>query len=399
MIWLMVVIGVAVAAFGATAGAALVTVSRVELTRAVSRRLRGGAPSLSWLNQIDYYLTAASATTSLGVLLVGAVIPAILASAGAGTPRLIVVLALLAVPLVLITAYLVPRWLTHPRAESVAERVIPLLRPWSRVLGLLLPARVATRPTDFRAIWREGAAVGLRADDEMAMVGGVMAFSVRPVREVMTPRTEIVAIEENSPLEDIRLVFAQSGYSRLPVFRGTLDEIVGMVHAFDLFKLEPGDPLPVRSVAVTPGSRSCGDLLLDMQRERRHLAVVLDEFGGTLGIVTLEDLLEELVGEIFDEHDDAVRPDAAAGPALVETDGNLPREAVEERFGVVLPAGRSTTVAGLLVEWAGRIPITGERFTIGGLEFDVLQASPTRIERLVIRPDTAPAVSLRPGTQ
>ncbi len=397
MIWIVVAIGVAVAAFGATAGAALVTVSRTELIRAVSRRLRGGAPSLSWLNQIDYYLTAASATTSLGVLLVGAAVPAILASAGAGTPRLIVALALVAVPLVLITAYLVPRWLTRPRAESVADRVIPVLRPWSRVLGLLLPARVATRPTDFRAIWREGAAVGLRADDEMAMVGGVMAFSVRPVREVMTPRTEIVAIEENAPLEDIRLVFAQSGYSRLPVFRGTLDEIVGMVHAFDLFKLEPGDPLPVRPVSVTPGSRSCGDLLLDMQRERRHLAVVLDEFGGSLGIATLEDLLEELVGEIFDEHDDEVRIATTSGPVLIETDGNLPLDALEERFGVSLPAGRSTTVAGLLVEWAGRIPNAGERFTVRGLEFDVLQASPTRIERLVIRPDSIRAVPLPPG--
>jgi putative hemolysin len=399
MIWLALAIGVAVAAFGATAGAALLMVSRTELTRAVGRRLRGAAPSLAWLNQIDYYLTAASATTSLGVLLIGAVIPAVLASAGAGTPRLVVILALLAVPLVLITAYLVPRWLTRLRAESVADRVIPVLRPWSHLLGLLLPARVATRPTDFRAIWREGAAVGLRVDDEMAMVGGVMAFSVRPVREVMTPRTEIVAIEENAPLEDIRLVFAQSGYSRLPVFRGTLDEIVGMVHAFDLFKLEPGDPLPVRPVAVTPGSRSCGDLLLDMQRERRHLAVVLDEFGGSLGIATLEDLLEELVGEIFDEHDEEVRDATVPVTVLIETDGNLPLEAVEERFGVSLPSGRSTTVAGLLVEWAGRIPNAGERFTLRGLEFDVLQATPTRIERLVIRSDSARTVPLQPGTQ
>ena len=99
-----------------------------------------------------------------------------------------------------------------------------------------------------------------------------MAFSVRPVREVMTPRTDIVAVDESAALEDIRMVFAQSGYSRIPVYRGTLDDIVGMLHAFDLFKLRPGDPLPVRPVAVTPASRSCGDLLLDMQRERRHLA-------------------------------------------------------------------------------------------------------------------------------
>jgi putative hemolysin len=392
MIWLAIAVGLAVAAFGATAGAALITVSRAELTRAVSRRLRGATPSLAWLSRVDNYLTAASATTSLGVLLVGAALPGLFT--GSGAPRVVVVLAVIGVPLVLFAAYLVPRWLTQPRAETVADRVIPLLRPWARVLGLLLPARTATRPTDLRSIWREGAAVGLRADDELFLVGGVMAFSVRPVREVMTPRTDIVAIDEHAALEDIRTVFAQSGYSRIPVFRETLDDIIGMLHAFDLFKLRPGDPLPVRPVAVTPASRSCGDLLLDMQRERRHLAVVLDEFGGTLGIATLEDLLEELVGEIYDEHDEEVRAAPAGGPVLFETDGNIPPEAIEERFGIRLPPGRSTTVAGLVAEWAGRIPNAGERFTVRGLEFDVLQASPTRVERLVIRSGASAPVTL-----
>jgi putative hemolysin len=395
MTWLAVILGVALTAFGATAGAALITVSRAELTRAVGRRLRGAASSLAGLAQIDYYLTAASATTSLGVLLLGAAIPGLLA--GSSGPRIVVGVALLAVPLVLFAAYLVPRWLTQPRAETVADRVIPILRPWSRILGLLLPARTATRPTDLRSIWREGAAVGVEGDDELMMVGGVMAFSARPVREVMTPRTDIVAIEENAPLEEIRLVFAGSGYSRIPVIRGTLDDIIGMLHAFDLFKLEPGDPLPVRPVAVTPASRSCGDLLLDMQRERRHLSVVLDEFGGTLGIATLEDLLEELVGEIYDEHDEEVRPSTTAVSALFETDGNVSIQAIEERFAVSLPPGRSTTVGGLLVEWAGRIPNAGERFLVQGLEFDVVQASPTRIERLFIRSGPTPVVPLLSG--
>jgi putative hemolysin len=392
MIWLAIALGVVLTVFGATAGAALITVSRTELTRAVGRRLRGAAASLAGLAQIDRYLTAASATTSLGVLLLGASVPGLLSGSA---PRSLVALVLVAVPLVLFAAYLVPRWLTQPRAETVAGRVTPILRPWSRVLGLLLPARTATRPTDLRSIWREGAAVGDQ-DDELMMVGGVMAFSSRPVREVMTPRTEIVAIEENAPLEEIRLVFAGSGYSRIPVIRGTLDDIIGMLHAFDLFKLEPGDPLPVRPVAVTPASRSCGDLLLDMQRERRHLSVVLDEFGGTLGIATLEDLLEELVGEIFDEHDEEVRTTATPTPTLFETDGNVSIQAIEERFGVSLPAGRSTTVGGLLVEWAGRIPNAGERFLVHGLEFDVLQASPTRIERLLIRSGSTTAVPLAP---
>jgi magnesium and cobalt exporter, CNNM family len=396
MTWLAVLLGVVLTAFGATAGAALITVSRAELTRAVGRRLRGGPASLSGLAQIDYYLTAASATTSLGVLLLGAAVPGLLA--GSSAPRFVVGVALLAVPLVLFAAYLVPRWLTQPRAETVAERVIPILRPWSRVLGLLLPARTATRPNDLRAIWREGAAVGLEDDGELVMVGGVMAFSARAVREVMTPRTDIVAIEEDAPLDEIRLVFAGSGYSRIPVIRGNLDEIIGMLHAFDLFKLAPGDPLPVRPVAVTPASRTCGDLLLDMQRERRHLAVVLDEFGGTLGIATLEDLLEELVGEIFDEHDEEVRSAQPTTPTIFETDGNFSLQGVQERFGIVLPATHSTTVGGLLVELAGRIPNAGERFSLRGLEFDVVQASPNRIERLLIRADPTPAITLNPGS-
>jgi CBS domain containing-hemolysin-like protein len=395
MIWVAILLGVVLTAFGATAGAALITVSRAELTRAVGRRLKGAAASLAGLAQIDKYLTAASATTSLGVLLLGASVPALLA--GTSAPRVLVAFVLLAVPLVLFAAYLVPRWLTQPRAESVAARVTPILQPWSKVLSLLLPARTATRPTDLRSIWREGAAVGVEDDDELMMVGGVMAFSSRPVREVMTPRTDIVAIEENAPLEEIRLVFAGSGYSRIPVIRGTLDDIIGMLHAFDLFKLEPGDPLPVRPVAVTPASRSCGDLLLDMQRERRHLAIVLDEFGGTLGIATLEDLLEELVGEIYDEHDEEVQSAPAAMPTLFETDGNVSVQAIEERFGVSLPAGRSTTIGGLLVEWAGRIPNAGERFYVQGLEFDVVQASLTRIERLLIRSGATSAVQLFPS--
>jgi len=157
------------------------------------------------------------------------------------------------------------------------------------------------------------------------------------------------------------------------------------VHAFDLFRLMPGDPLPIRSVAVAPAGRPCGDVLLDMQRERRHLAVVLDEFGGTLGIVTLEDLLQALVGEIVDE--DVPPPPASVppGPELLEAEGGTPVQDIEEHFGVGFPPGQATTLGGRLVELAGRFPLTGERFLIGGLELDVLHASATRVERVLVR--------------
>ena len=394
MIWLIFSAGLLLAIFGAVAGTALVSLSRLELTRAVAAQLKGAAGSITWLAEMEQYLSVTATLTALGVVVVGAAIPAMFT--GFTLAALALLLVLVAVPSVILAGYLIPRWLVRPRAVELRNFVVPVLRPLSRAVGLLLPARAVPGAGELRAVWREGAAAGLAADDELIMVGGVMTFTERPVREVMTPRTDLVAVSEEDTLEDIAQVFAQSGYSRLPVYRGTLDEIVGMLHAFDLFKLKPGDRLPVRPVAIAPASRTCGDLLLDMQRERRHLAVVLDEFGGTLGIVTLEDLLEQLVGEIFDEHDGHAGRDAGAGPLVFEADGSTPIAGIEERFEISLPKARTSTAAGLLAELAGRIPQPGERFLIRGLEFDVLQASPTRVERVIVRRGPPTPVVLAP---
>ncbi len=394
MIWLAFAVGALLALGGAAVGAGLVALGRLELTRAASRRLRGDQVPSPWLGRIDRYLAAASATMSLGIVLLGAVLPAL----SGGIMRLVIALAALmvALPLVLFSGSVVPGWLERPAVERVARRLGPLLRPWAVLFTPLLPARNPGRIHEIQSVLREGAAEGLRTDQELMMAAGVMTFSDRTAREVMTPRTDIVAIAEDADLGEIHQVFAQSGYTRIPVYRGTLDDIVGMLHAFDLFKLKEGDPLPIRPVTMTPASRRCGDLLLDMQRERRHLGIVLDEFGGTLGLVTLEDLLEELVGEISDEHDE--HPPAGGPPAtqVFETDGATPTAAIEERFGMTFDGGRATTVGGLLTELAGRIPFAGERFVLHDLEFDVLQASPNRVERVVIRPGPVAPTSLPP---
>ena len=142
-----------------------------------------------------------------------------------------------------------------------------------------------------------------------------------------------------------------------------------------------------------PESRAAGDLLLDMQHERRHLAVVLDEFGGTAGIVTLEDLLEALVGEIADEDEVPATP-SAVSPELLELDGAAAPEVVSEHFHVTLPAGEAATFGGLMAELAGRIPKAGERFACAGLEVEVLLASPTRAERLLVRRAGTPIITL-----
>ncbi|MEZ4411801.1 MAG: hemolysin family protein [Gemmatimonadales bacterium] len=393
MIWGVFALGMALTLLGSMAGAALVYVSRAELARAVSRQLRGGSSALAWLSRIESILTAAAATSAFGVILLGAAFPAVFARQGA--VLLAPLIALVAVPFVLFSGYLAPRWLSASRAERVTSIAMPLLEPWARFLGVLLPARRPSRATEFRTLWREGAAVGLRADEDLNTVSGVMAFASRPIREIMTPRTDLIAIPEDATLADIVQVFAQSGYSRIPVYRGTLDEIVGMLHAFDLFKLRPGDPLPVRPVAIAAPGRAAGELFLDMQRERRHLAVVIDEFGGTLGLVSLEDLLEELVGEIYDEHDQVpVSVPSVGGAALADVDGSTPIVDLAAQFDVALPTSGASTIGGLLAGLAGRIPAAGERFIIGGVEIDVVTATATRVERVLVRPGPVALVPL-----
>lgn len=396
MIWAIVILGLAFTLFGATSAAALITSSRTLLAEVVARRLRGGNDSLAWLPPLERDLAAAGVTTTLGIAMLGAVFPGIFD--GATLPRLLLLLLLLAIPFVLLSGYVLPRFLTHRRAARVADRIRPILRPWSAALSAILPAPPLRPEAHITELWRERAAGGTSEDDALLRVGGVISFSERTVREVMTPRTDLVAIPEESSVEEVRAAFVQSGYTRLPIYRGTLDEMVGMVHAFDLFRLQPGDPVPLRPLAVAPASRRCGDVLLDMQRERRHLAVVLDEFGGTLGIVTLEDLLEAMVGEIVDE-DEPPRPATTADPGLLEIDGSAPVAEIEGHFGLALPGGDASTIGGRLVELAGRFPATGERFLVRGLELDVLQASPTRVERLLVRRGSPSATALdRPTT-
>lgn len=384
MIWPLALAGLLITVFGATAAAALISSSRRRLTEVVSRRLRGGADALDWLPILERDLAAASVTTTLGIAMLGAVFPAMFA--GTSLLRFFVLLVVLAIPAVLLSGYVLPRYLTHRRADRVAERVKPVLRPWSRIIAGILPAPSVRPEALITELWRERAAGGGVPDERLIRVGGLIHFSQRVVREVMTARTDLMALPEEASVEEVRQAFLQSGYSRLPVYRGNLDEIVGMVHAFDLFLLRAGDAVPIRPVAVAPASRPCGDLLIDMQRERRHLAVVLDEFGGTLGIVTMEDLLEALVGEIVDEDTGAQSGTKAPdSPDLLDVEGSVSVADIESRFGVELPPGQSTTIGGRLVELAGRFPSSGERFLIRGLEVDVLEATPSRVERVLLR--------------
>jgi putative hemolysin len=185
------------------------------------------------------------------------------------------------------------------------------------------------------------------------------------------------------PAGEAAHLFSQSGYSRYPVYRGSPDEVIGVVHVFDLLRGEAEAPVPVRPALLVPGTTPCGDVLREMQRGHGHLAVVLDEFGGTAGIVTFDDLLRSLVSELFEAPAaECADQDAAA---VAEFPGTAPSAELAERFGVGGGAREVQTIGGLLAQRLGRIPRAGERFVLSGLEFDVLEATATRVERVAVR--------------
>jgi len=381
---LLVLVGVALAAVGATAAVAIVAASRLELTRWVARRLHGADSAATLLSRPGDLASAASALVALGVTMAGVAAPWALAGTGPGVA--VGAEVLLGVPLIGLAAYFFPRAAGRRWPETIVRALVPRLRPAAGVFGRIVRGRLATQRADLTPLFHDAASAGLAREDELEIVTGVMAFADRTVREAMTPRTRVVAAREGATTAELAALLVSSGYTRIPLHRGSLDEIVGMVHAFDVIKAGPGGSVRVRPVAQLPATRRCADALLELRREGRHLAVVLDEYGGTAGVVTLEDLLELLVGEIFDEMDEPRASLSAGTGGVLVLDASHPLAAVAEHFDVVLEAPpRTETVGGYLAWAAGRIPQPGERLVAGGLEFDVLEATASRVVRLVVR--------------
>ena len=390
-----VLLGLALAALGATASVAVLAVSRLELTRWVARKLDGAGAAVTLLSRPGDVVAAADALVAVGVAVAGVSAPWALRTAGLGATLALELV--LGVPTLCLAAYFLPRAAGQRWPQPLVRAIVPRLGPAGALVGRIVRGRVATRRAELAALLRDGTTAGLAGEDELEIVTGVMAFADRVVREVMTPRTRIVAAPEHADASALAALVSSSGFTRIPVYRSSPDEIIGMVHAFDVIKAGPGGTVGLRPVSAIPAARRCADALLDLRRERRHMAVVLDEFGGTAGLITMEDLLEELVGEIFDELDEPRAAPIAPERGVLVVDAAFPLDQLNEHFGVALEAPAKVETAGGYLAWAtGRIPKPGERVVLGGLEFDVLEATPTRLVRLVVR--AAPPV-LDPPTR
>ncbi len=250
-------------------------------------------------------------------------------------------------------------------------------------------------PEELQILVEQAQEGGALKQQDADMLGNVFDFSEKTAREVMTPRTEMIALPEDATLDEVLETVRENGFSRYPVYRESIDDVVGLVLAKDLLAvLSPGGSVGageafvlsavMRPVHVIPGSREVEDVLGDFKRLKEHLAIVLDEYGGTAGLITMEDLLEEIVGEILDEYDepeeDAV--EVRAGETLVP--GSTHIGELNEHFGLSVPENDYNTIGGYVFGVLGRLPQVGDRVVAGGAIFMVREMDGRKIDTLAV---------------
>ena len=295
------------------AATAVRTVSRIWLRHWVERRLAGSTDAEVHHAQPSLLLMSAGTGIAALTLAIG-VVAAAQSPSGMALARTLAAAALL----LLVLGQSLPRAIAHRWAMELVPVLVPALQALSVVLWPVLAlanraARLMARsapaaPDDPREaledLLREGELEGVGEADESAIISGVVEFGITPVGEVMTLRDRIVAVDRTQPPLEISRLVARTARSRIPVIEGDLDHVVGMIHSFDVLERPAAPVARIRRVTFAPPEMPCVDLMRMMLRERRHLAIIRDAAGRTVGLATLEDLVEELVGEIRDEHDD-----------------------------------------------------------------------------------------------
>jgi len=249
-------------------------------------------------------------------------------------------------------------------------------------------------PEEIEMLVHQSLKEGVVEEDEQAMIQGVFELTRTVAREVMTPRPDIVAIQADATAPEILSVVATSGFSRLPVYNESLDDIIGILVVKDLLGSIVAQELDARADHVmreplfVPDTKPVDDLIAELRSRKTHMAIVVDEFGGTDGVVTLEDLLEEIVGEIYDEHDHTEAEVAVDEDGRVHVDGGFSFSDLASRFDLPEPGAHDEydTVAGYVLATLGRIPERGDRVAVGdAAELYVLEVHDRRITRLELR--------------
>jgi magnesium and cobalt transporter len=272
-------------------------------------------------------------------------------------------------------------------SSSVPER-----RSWLDRLGQMLSGEARNRE-DLLDELRTAHANGLLSADTLKMIEGAIAVSDQQVSDVMLPRAQIVAIDVDAPMPDVIATVVESGHSRFPVHGEDRDDILGVLLAKDLLRAFAGATAPqgvrdlLRPAVLIPESKRLNVLLKEFRQSRNHMAIVMDEYGGVAGLVTIEDVLEQIVGEIDDEHDDAEGSStqiAALADGQFRVDALTPIDQFNAHFGSELPDDDYDTIGGLVTDAIGHLPEPGEELTLGNFHFRVAGADARRVHAFTV---------------
>jgi putative hemolysin len=437
VVWdvIIVLVIVLIGGFFASAEMALVSLREGQV-RDLTKHGKRGVRAARLASDPNRFLSAVQIGTTLATLVTGAFGADTLAaflrtwmvgqglSGDVASPLSFAVVTVCITYLTLVLSELAPKRIALQRTVPVAllaapllDRIATLARPVVWLLSVSVNGVVGLLGGDPRAgksamteqeVRELVAGTQTISADERRIVGEVFDAGKRQIREVLLPRTEVEFLDAATNVGEAARIAAGVPYSRLPVYQGSYDNVIGFVHIRDL--LGPGalDRLAsldqvVRPVKFLPISKTVLSALSEMRRERAHLAIVVDEYGGTAGIITLEDLVEELIGDIRDEYDNGEAPATKLRDGEVDVDGLLNLDEFAEQTGIVLPEGPYETVAGYVLAALGELPSAGDTVDVPGYTIAVTEMDGRRIARLRVkplpRPASAPAVPEQTGLE
>ncbi len=268
-----------------------------------------------------------------------------------------------------------------------APRKAPGIR---ELIGSIISGRKKVTGLAIQEIIDAGEEEGLINEEENEMIRSIFEMKNRIVREIMVPRTHMAAVPQDAPIDEILETINRCGHSRIPVYEGTVDNITGLLYAKDLLREWGKDASEIqlarlmRTPFFIPETKDFEELLQDFKRKRVHIAIVMDEYGGTSGLITIEDILEQIVGDIQDEYDTEEEWLVEQSDGAVIVDARLPIEELEERFGIQVERDKFDTVAGLISHLIGRIPGIGEEVESLPLRMTILEADERKIRKVRI---------------
>ena len=411
-LWVTLVILVAFSAFFSASETAFSSLNQIRLKSRADDGDRTAARVLAMSEQYDKLLSTILIGNNI-VNIAAASIGTILFTQMLGAERGATVSTIVLTIIVLIFGEVTPKSLAKEMPEKVATAVSPFLvllmalmtpltwlfTQWKKLLGHFVHSGEADTITEgeLMTMVSEAENDGELTDRESELIRSAIEFDDVEVEEILTPRVDVVAVEDDISLEELAQTFAESGYSRLPVYHGTIDNIIGVVHEKDFYiarlkKATKIDDL-VAPTLYTTGSTQISQLLRTLREQHHHMAVVVDEYGGTEGIITLEDILEELVGEIWDEHDEVTEDFRKQSDGSWLVSGSA---SVDDLFETLdLPEDEdidSNTVNGLVQEKTCHLPKVGDHFSLGEYDGVVTRTARRRVTEVRLTP-TDPAAA------